>query len=219
MHFKKLNLLAILLLCLGLEAKGQKRTPAYSWQNLPGAELPSFKADTFNIEKFGAEAGKFTNNTQSINTAINECSKHGGGVVFIPPGFWLTGPIVMKNNVNLHLSKAAVLQFTSEKALSRLLKVITKDTSPSAISLRSQARICKTSPLPARVLLTVTEKFGAQLVKTMLLTVNGSNSLLPVVSLVMMAVPGTLPQAMPKVRAPGMQVMQKPAKNRRITRR
>jgi polygalacturonase len=122
MHFKKLNFLAILLLCLGLEAKGQKSTTVYSWQNLPGAELPSFKADTFNIEKFGAEAGKFTINTQSINAAINTCSNHGGGVVFIPPGFWLTGPIVMKNNVNLHLSKAAVLQFTSEKSRFSLIE-------------------------------------------------------------------------------------------------
>ncbi|WEA02367.1 glycoside hydrolase family 28 protein [Mucilaginibacter sp. SJ] len=115
MHFKKLNLLAILLFSLGLEANGQKSKTVYSWQHLPGAELPSFKTDTFNIEKFGAKPNGFTLNTQSINDAVSACNKNGGGVVLIPPGFWLTGPIVMQSNVNLHLSQAAVLQFTSDK--------------------------------------------------------------------------------------------------------
>lgn len=115
MHLKELNLLAILLFCLCLEANGQKNTAVYCWHHLPTAELPSFKTDTFSIEKFGAKANGFTLNTQSINAAINTCSEYGGGVVLIPAGFWLTGPVVMKNNVNLHLNKAAVLQFTSDK--------------------------------------------------------------------------------------------------------
>ncbi|WPU95241.1 hypothetical protein SNE25_06860 [Mucilaginibacter sabulilitoris] len=94
MHFKKLNLLVILLFCLGLEANGQKSTNVYSCRHLPSAELPSFKTDTINIEKFGAKANGFTLNTQNINAAINTYSETGGGVVLIPPGFWFTGPIV-----------------------------------------------------------------------------------------------------------------------------
>jgi len=31
----------------------------------------------------------------------------------IPAGLWLTGPIELKSNVNLHLQKNALLQFTS----------------------------------------------------------------------------------------------------------
>ena len=76
--------------------------------------LPSFKKDTFNILKYGAKADGVTLNTNSINQAIDACSKKGGGVVLVPGGMWLTGPIVLKNNVNLHLQRSAVLQFTSD---------------------------------------------------------------------------------------------------------
>jgi polygalacturonase len=75
---------------------------------------PYFKKDTFNIVSFGAVADGITLNTKSINTAINACNQKGGGVVLIPEGMWMTGPIVLKSNVNLHLAKNAVLQFTKD---------------------------------------------------------------------------------------------------------
>lgn len=74
----------------------------------------SFKNDTISIVKFGAVADGLTLNTQSINKAIDACSKMGGGVVLIPEGMWMTGPVVLKSNVNLHLSKNALLQFTKD---------------------------------------------------------------------------------------------------------
>lgn len=80
----------------------------------PVAQVPVFKKDSFNIQKYGAKADGFTLNTKSINGAINDCSKKGGGVVVIPAGYWLTGPIVLKSNVNLHLQKNALLQFTKD---------------------------------------------------------------------------------------------------------
>ena len=81
---------------------------------LPKVQQAKFKTDTFHITKYGAKADGQTLNTQSINAAIDECSKNGGGVVLIPNGIWLTGPIVLKSNVNLHLQKNALLQFTSD---------------------------------------------------------------------------------------------------------
>ena len=81
---------------------------------LPSVQQTSFKADTFNIVKYGAKAdGQFLN-TKSINAAIEACNKKGGGVVVIPGGIWLTGPIVLKSNVNLHLQKNALVQFTGD---------------------------------------------------------------------------------------------------------
>lgn len=88
----------------------------YSWSNLPKTVLPVFKNDTFNIVRFGAIADGITLNTQSINNAISDCSNKGGGVVLIPQGLWLTGPIILKSNVNLHISRAALLQFTADKS-------------------------------------------------------------------------------------------------------
>ncbi|HYJ38822.1 MAG TPA: glycosyl hydrolase family 28 protein, partial [Chitinophagaceae bacterium] len=81
---------------------------------LPMAAQTKFRADTFNIVKYGAKAdGQFLNTT-SINAAIEACSKKGGGVVLIPKGIWLTGPVVLRSNVNLHLQKSALLQFTDD---------------------------------------------------------------------------------------------------------
>jgi polygalacturonase len=74
----------------------------------------TFKKDTFNITKYGAKADGIFLNTKSINDAIEACSKKGGGVVLIPTGLWMTGPIVLKSNVNLHLQHNAVLQFTKD---------------------------------------------------------------------------------------------------------
>ena len=80
----------------------------------PVAKQPVFKKDSFFITKYGAKADGITLNTNSINSAINDCSKKGGGIVVIPGGLWLTGPIELKSNVNLHLQKNALLQFTDD---------------------------------------------------------------------------------------------------------
>jgi polygalacturonase len=88
--------------------------PARAQQKMPKVALPVFRKDTFNITKYGAVADGFTLNTKSIAQAIEACSKKGGGVVLIPTGMWLTGPVVLKSNVNLHLQKNAVLQFTED---------------------------------------------------------------------------------------------------------
>jgi polygalacturonase len=77
-------------------------------------QSPVFKKDTFNIIKYGAKADGVTLNTKAINDAINACSKKGGGVVLVPAGFWLTGPVELKSNVNLHLKRNAVLQTTDD---------------------------------------------------------------------------------------------------------
>ncbi len=83
-------------------------------QTLPTVLSTQFKKDTFNIQKFGAVADGITLNTKSINDAITACNKNGGGVVLITGGYWLTGPIVLQSNVNLHINRDAVLQFSSD---------------------------------------------------------------------------------------------------------
>lgn len=94
----------------------------YSWDHLPVVEKPEFKRDTFNIVTYGAQADGITLNTISINKAIATCSQKGGGVVLVPPGMWKTGPIVLKSNVNLHISRSALLQFTDDKTQYHLVE-------------------------------------------------------------------------------------------------
>jgi polygalacturonase len=81
---------------------------------LPVVQKTFFRKDTFNIIKSGAIPDGITLNTKNINNAIVAASKKGGGVVMVPAGLWLTGPIELKNNVNLYLAKNALLQFTSD---------------------------------------------------------------------------------------------------------
>jgi polygalacturonase len=72
----------------------------------------TFPDKTFNIQDFGAIADGETLNTKAINKAIDSCSSVGGGKVLIPSGDFLTGPIVLKSNVNLHLEEGANVLFS-----------------------------------------------------------------------------------------------------------
>ncbi|HEX9600872.1 MAG TPA: glycosyl hydrolase family 28-related protein, partial [Mariniflexile sp.] len=71
-----------------------------------------FPDKVFNIVDFGAVADGETNNTKAIKEAITACNEAGGGKVIIPSGTFLTGPIHLKSNVNLHLEAGAEVLFS-----------------------------------------------------------------------------------------------------------
>jgi polygalacturonase len=89
---------------------------------MPVVKTPVFKTDTFNVKKFGAQPDGVTLSTKSINDAITACSNSGGGVVLLEEGVWLTGPVYLKNNVNLHLKSGAMLLFTKDKSQFKLIE-------------------------------------------------------------------------------------------------
>lgn len=120
LNFKKTALAALLMVSAVPGVWAQ--TKAFSWTNLPKVTRPVFKKDTFNITKYGAKADGIMLNTQSINSAITACSAKGGGVVLIPAGLWITGPVVLKSNVNLHIDRAALLQFTDDKSQYKIIE-------------------------------------------------------------------------------------------------
>ncbi len=82
---------------------------------LPLVYEPYFRKDTFNIVRYGAKADGFTVNTSAITQAIDLAHEAGGGTVLIPAGVWVTGPLKLKSNVNLHLQKGALLQFSNNR--------------------------------------------------------------------------------------------------------
>jgi len=73
---------------------------------------PAFPDRKFSIADFGGVPDGQTLNTGAFEKAIAECAKAGGGSVIVPPGTWLTGPIRMASNVNLHLERLALIQFS-----------------------------------------------------------------------------------------------------------
>ena len=83
-------------------------------QQPPRVELPSFRGDTLSILTRGAVGDGTFLNTKAIQASIDEVHAKGGGVVLVPAGLWLTGPLVLKSHVNLHLAASATLLFTSD---------------------------------------------------------------------------------------------------------
>ena len=94
--------LVVVALCNANRLSGQSmsanNTSQFNWSNLPSIQEPVFPADTMDIRNFGAKGDGHTVNTKSINEAINASNKKGGGVVLIPAGYWMTGPIELKSN-------------------------------------------------------------------------------------------------------------------------
>ncbi|SEA38308.1 Pectate lyase superfamily protein [Arachidicoccus rhizosphaerae] len=76
--------------------------------------LPDFKRDTIFIQQSGGSPDGITLNTAVIQKAIDQLSTNGGGVVYVGVGQWLTGPLVLKSNVNLHVAAGGLLQFSSD---------------------------------------------------------------------------------------------------------
>jgi polygalacturonase len=74
-------------------------------------KAPTFPDRTFDITKFNgteADAGP------GIRRAIEACHAAGGGRVIVPRGRWLTGPIVLQSNVDLHVDEGATLAFNQD---------------------------------------------------------------------------------------------------------
>src|ERR1035438_10216651 len=50
-----------------------------------------------------------TKDTEAIGRAVDECAKAGGGTVYLPPGTYLSGTVVLKENVTFELEGGATL--------------------------------------------------------------------------------------------------------------
>ena len=84
---------------------------------MPEVSAPVIPAYTVNLKKFGAVGDGVSLNTKAFEKAIAALEKKGGGHLVVPAGVWLTGPIVLKSNIDLHLEVGAVIQFSGDEAL------------------------------------------------------------------------------------------------------
>ncbi|MHB1022245.1 MAG: glycoside hydrolase family 28 protein [Acidobacteriaceae bacterium] len=60
-------------------------------------------------QSFGAKADGTTKDTAAIQAAIDDCASHGGGVVRLTAGTYLSAPLALKSHVNLALDQGAIL--------------------------------------------------------------------------------------------------------------
>jgi len=108
---------SILLLLAGA-VFGQKKSLQEYLSNLPfpmpKTELPKFNNQYYYLTDFGGKNDGVSLNTEAFKKAIEACNQHGGGHVVVTNGVWLTGPIEIKSNVDLHVDKGAIILFTRD---------------------------------------------------------------------------------------------------------
>ncbi len=77
--------------------------------------MPEIRDAEYDIRDFGAQSGGKSSCTAAFKAAIDEAAGAGGGHVIVPDGIWLTGPVVLKSGVDLHLEDNAVIIFSKSK--------------------------------------------------------------------------------------------------------
>lgn len=116
----KRRLLINLVAAFMFLSAGVKCQAIDGWDNLPhivkNINKPVFKDASYDITKYGAKGDGIFDCTEAIKKAIEDCNKNGGGKVIVPEGKFLTGAIYLKSNVNLFVSKNALLAFTKDKS-------------------------------------------------------------------------------------------------------
>jgi polygalacturonase len=63
----------------------------------------------FDPRSFGAVGDGRTKDTNAVKRAIDACTAAGGGIVYLGPGTYLCGTIVLKSNVTLYLEAGATV--------------------------------------------------------------------------------------------------------------
>ena len=72
---------------------------------------------TVTLTDFGAVGDGQTDCSEAFAAAIKHLKKQGGGHLIVPDGKWLTGPIKLISNFDLHLSDHATVIFSPNKEL------------------------------------------------------------------------------------------------------
>jgi polygalacturonase len=80
-----------------------------STQHLP-PDLPQIPSRIFSVTDYGALGDAATTNTKPIQNAIDAAEAAGGGIVTVPPGVYLCGPLHLSSNIELHLDAGATLK-------------------------------------------------------------------------------------------------------------
>lgn len=69
----------------------------------------SSQRNLYDVVDYGAKGDSLTINTSAIQQAIDVCHKNGGGTVLIANGIFISGTIILKDNVHLEIDKSAKL--------------------------------------------------------------------------------------------------------------
>lgn len=110
---------ALLLMATATTATAQDYSKYY--QNLPTqmaqVKAPVIPDNSVILTEVGGVGDGMTLCTDAFKKGISKLTKMGGGHLNVPAGVWLTGPIMLKSNIDLHLDKNAIILFSPDKRL------------------------------------------------------------------------------------------------------
>jgi len=141
--------MAVLFFAICLNTQYANGAPAVARLGAPAISnhvaLPIFSNRTLGVTNFGAIGDGATDCTEAFAKAIAALAEKGGGQLVVPPGMWLTGPIKLRSNINLHLERGALIQFSRDCKLYPL----------TVIDLKGEKEVDSISPISGQNLVNV----------------------------------------------------------------
>lgn len=122
------SLTLAVIACSALFSCKQVDEFAYLYEDLPFempmVSRPEIPSNEVNILDFGGVGDGVTLNTDAFAEAIESLTAIGGGRLVVPTGIWLTGPITLKDNIDLHITPDAVLLFSTDRDLYPIIETV-----------------------------------------------------------------------------------------------
>lgn len=101
---------------------------AYLYKDLPfemgKVQRPQIPAREICVADYGGVGDGVTLNSEAFAKSIEVLSGLGGGRLVVPKGVWLTGPITLKDNIELHIEPDAVLLFSTDRDLYPIVETV-----------------------------------------------------------------------------------------------
>lgn len=108
-----------MLLCSAVNGKTQNDEFSYLYEgvpfDMPVVSRPVIPEYSVLLTDFGAVGDGQTLNTQAFADAIKHLVERGGGHLIVPEGLWLTGPIGLESNIDLHIKSNAVVVMVADR--------------------------------------------------------------------------------------------------------
>ena len=82
---------------------------------MPVVTRPVIPKYSVSLTDFGGVGDGQTLNTQAFADAVRHLTERGGGHLIVPEGLWLTGPIGLESNIDLHIKPNAVIVMVADR--------------------------------------------------------------------------------------------------------
>ena len=116
----KKYILTLFFLALTIVASAENRYKRYVQHlpfHMPVLSAPRILQREIRLSDYGADGTGQHLCTDAFARAIDALAAKGGGRLRVPRGIWLTGPIVLKSNIELYLDYGAIIQFAADESL------------------------------------------------------------------------------------------------------